>query len=406
MERELFAVKEKYHLLKILRDDLSHKKHGGFLFESFYKPLNVLSGDIYGLIKVSDDASLIYIVDAMGKGVGASKIAVISATYINDFADNALKKGEFELGQIVESYQSFIAKQINADEMVCAVFVYIDDASGEMEVANFSMPEIVYIQNGKLKTIKANNYPITQYFSGVKIEKISISSVERILISSDGLKNAKVKYCDTYRDFLYDDFMSSQTKNIFLKKLFSKTLNPQDDLSFAFISRYEPKVIKKVEFELSVNIKTIAECVESRLRGYLSAYFEGKTLTQIECALNELLMNAVEHGVLSISYVQKHALLESYSYEEYLDEAISKLEDIENNKITVCFEEILLKNRKAVIIKVKDGGSGFDVSATLKAISLDKDLHFNGRGILMSDSVLDALFYNEVGNEANMIKML
>ncbi len=415
-ERELFAVKEKYHLLqqddaynkqiKILRDDLSHKRHGGFLFESFYKPLDILSGDIYGLIKVSNDASFIYIVDAMGKGLSASVTAVISAAFINDSADNAVEKGEFELRRIVESYQSFIKKQINEDEIVCAVFAYIDDAGGTMEIANFSMPEVVYIANGELKKIKANNYPITQYFSGVKIEKISAFDIERILISSDGLKDAKLECGGVYKDSMYEDFMSSQTKNIFLKKLFSKTLNPEDDLSFAFISRYEPKTIKKAEFELSPNIEAIVECVDLRLREYLGAYFEGKILMQIECALNEMLMNAIEHGTLNISYTQKHALLESHSYEEYLDDAISKLEDTKSNKITVCFEEILLKNRKAVIIKVKDGGNGFDVGTTLKALSLDKNLRFNGRGILMSDNVLDALFYNEVGNEANMIKIL
>jgi two-component system, HptB-dependent secretion and biofilm response regulator len=415
-ERELFSVKEKYHLLqqddaynkqiKILRDDLSHKSEGGFLFESFYKPLDILSGDIYGLIKVSKKSSFIYIVDAMGKGLSASVTAVVSASFINDLADNAAKKGSFELRSIVESYQAFIKKQINEDEIVCAVFVYIDDAEGVLEVANFSMPEILYIENGEVKTIKANNYPIAQYFDGVKIEKISASSIERLLISSDGLKDARLEVGGVYKESMYQDFASSQTKNIFLKKLFSKALNPEDDLTFAFISRYEPQTLKSVEFELLPNIEAIVECVDEKLRGHLSEYFDSKTLMQMECALNEMLMNAVEHGTLKISYNQKHLLLESHIYEEYLEEAIQKMGGAENKKIKLCFEEILLKNRKAVIIKVKDSGDGFDVGSTLKALSLNKNMRFNGRGILMSDNVLDALFYNENGNEANMIKLL
>lgn len=415
-ERELFSVKEKYHLLqqddaynkqiKILRDDLSHKRDGGFLFESFYKPLDILSGDIYGLIKVSKESSFIYIVDAMGKGLSASVTAVISASFINDLADNAVKKGSFELRSIVESYQAFIKKQINEDEIVCAVFAHIDDAKGVLEVANFSMPEVLYVEDGEVKTIKANNYPITQYFDGVKIEKISAKSIERLLISSDGLKDARLEGGGVYKEAMYQDFASSQTKNIFLKKLFSKALNPEDDLTFAFISRYEPQTLKTVEFELLPNIEAIVECVDEKLRGYLSEYFDGKTLMQIECALNEMLMNAVEHGTLKISYNQKHILLESHIYEEYLEEAILGMGGAENKKIKLCFEEILLKNRKAVIIKVKDSGDGFDVGSTLKALSLNKNMRFNGRGILMSDNVLDALFYNENGNEANMIKLL
>jgi serine phosphatase RsbU (regulator of sigma subunit) len=415
-ERELFAVKEKYHLLqqddaynkqiKILRDDLSHKRQGNFLFESFYKPLDILSGDIYGLIKLSRDASFVYIVDAMGKGLSASVTAVVSASFINNLADNVVSKEAFELRDLVESYQTFIKKQINEDEMVCAVFAHIDEAAGVMEVANFSMPEILYMVNGEVKTIKANNYPITQYFSGVKIERVPLCQVERILISSDGLKDSRLHNKGVYRELMYDDFRESYTKNMFLKKLFSKTINPDDDLSFVFISRYEPQALKKIEFELLPTIESIVECVDLSLRGHLSDYFEGKSLMQIECALNEMLMNAVEHGALNISYTQKHALLESHGYEEYLEDAISKLEDAENKKIFVSFEEILLKGRKAVIIKVRDGGNGFDVGTTLKALSLNKNLRFNGRGILMSDNVLDALFYNEIGNEANMIKFL
>ncbi len=415
-ERELFAIKEKYHLLqqddaynkqiKILRDDLSHKRDGGFLFESFYKPLDILSGDIYGLIKVSEKSSFVYIIDAMGKGLSASVTAVISASFINNLVDNAVAGGVFNLKNIVMQYQAFIKKQINDDEMVYALFVYIDDISGEMEVANFSMPEILYIEVGELKTIKANNYPITQYFDGVKIEKISASKIERILVSSDGLRNAKIEGDGVYRRDMYDDFAASPTKNIFLKKLFSKALNPEDDLTFVFISRYEPQTLKKIEFELLPTIEAIVECVDTKLKVHLSNYFDDKTLMQIECALNEILMNAIEHGVLNISYTQKHALLESYSYEEYLENEILKLGECKNKKISVCFEEILLKSRKAVIIKIKDSGNGFDVSTTLKALSLDKNLRFNGRGILMSDNVLDALFYNEDGNEANMIKFL
>jgi len=415
-ERELFAVKEKYHLLqqddahskqiKILRDDLSHKRQDGFLFESFYKPLDILSGDIYGLVKVSDESSFIYIVDAMGKGLSASVTAVISASFINNLADNAVANGIFNLKNIVETYQSFIRKQLNEDEIVCAVFVYINSIDDVIEVANFSMPEILYLDNGEIRTIKANNYPITQYFEGVKIEKIEAKNIERLLISSDGLQDARLESGGVYRESMYEDFMTSHTKNIFLKKLFSKALNPEDDLAFVFISRYEPQVLKKAELELLPNIESIVECVDKKLRVYLSEYFDSKNMMQVECALNEVLMNAVEHGTLNISYTQKHLLLESHVYEDYLEEAISRLEDMEGKKIKVCFEEVLLKNRKAVIIKVKDSGSGFDVGTTLKALSLNKNIRFNGRGILMSDNALDALFYNEKGNEANMVKFL
>jgi anti-sigma regulatory factor (Ser/Thr protein kinase) len=93
-------------------------------------------------------------------------------------------------------------------------------------------------------------------------------------------------------------------------------------------------------------------------------------------------------------------------FDEFLEENIQKIENAFDKKIKISLEEVLLKNRKAVIIRIKDKGTGFDVGTTLKSLSLDKNLRFNGRGILMSDNVLDALFYNEAGNEASMIKFL
>jgi PAS domain S-box-containing protein len=416
-ERELFAIKEKYHLLqqddaykkqiKILRDDLSHKRVGGFLFESFYKPLDILSGDIYGLIKVSKSASFIYIVDAMGKGLSASVTAVISASFINNLADEALATGIFDFRRIVESYQAFIKKQINDDELVCVVFVCIDESRNALEVANFSMPELLIEQDGgEIIVQKANNYPITSYFNGANIDRLECKNISKLLISSDGLKDTRVLGGGVYKEFLYSDFKSCKTKNIFLKKLFSEILNPDDDLTFVLVTRYEPKTIEKLEFDISPSIASVVECIDVHLRKRLALYFDDKPLMQIECALNELLMNALEHGVLNISYIHKHALLEAHIYEEFLEDGLKKLEEDDGKNIKVSLEEILLNGDKAVIIKVEDYGAGFDVGATLKALGLDKNVRFNGRGIIMSDNAVDTLFYNEVGNEANIIKFL
>lgn len=225
-QKELFSIKEKYHLLqqddaynkqiKILVDDLSHKRLDGFLFESFYKPLDILSGDIYGMIKISESSFFLYIIDAMGKGLSASVTAIISASFINNMVDVAAKSGSFVFGSTIEEYQSFIKKQINEEEMVCAVFVHIDDISKKMEIANFSMPEILLKRfDGELIVKKANNYPITSYFTGVNIDVLDCGELDGMLISSDGLKDTKTQDGGVYKDYLYEDFLNSPTKNIF-----------------------------------------------------------------------------------------------------------------------------------------------------------------------------------------------
>jgi hypothetical protein len=281
----------------------------------------------------------------------------------------------------------------------------MDEKINKLEIANFSMPEVLILSNdGEVVVKRANNKPIASYFDGLNVESLQVSNISNILVSSDGLKDSKLEHGGVYRELIHNDFASSPTKNIFLKKAFSSIQNPEDDLTLIYISRYEPQLLKKVEFEILPSIEDIVRCVDVDVKDTLSGCFDAKSLMQLECALNELLMNALEHGTLNITYLQKHALLESHSYEEFLEGALLALSDLGNKKITVSVEEILIKKKKAVIINVKDTGFGFDVSTTLKALSLDKNLRFNGRGILMSDNVLDALFYNETGNEVGMIK--
>ncbi|MDD3465922.1 MAG: SpoIIE family protein phosphatase [Campylobacterales bacterium] len=416
-ERELYLLREKYHLLqqddaykkqiKILRDDLSHKKINDLLFDSFYRPLDILSGDIYGLIKISDGSYFLYLIDAMGKGLSASVTAVISASFINNLAESAVKLENFSIRQTLREYQNFIKKQLNEDEIVCALFMYVDEKAGVMEIANFAMPEIVLQdERGNIKIQKANNYPITSYYDMLNVDTVNYTSIDKILVFSDGLKDARLPDGSIYGENVYEDFKNSETKNIFLKKIFSKIVNPEDDLTFVFIAKFKPKISKKVKLEVLPVIDEMTKAVDESARKILTKYFKDKERIEVESATNELMMNALEHGMLGIKCELKHELLEAHIFEEYVESMISQLVqcDVQTIKMEIC--EGLIKGHKAVIIKIGDCGSGFDVSLTLKALSLDKNMRFNGRGIIMSDNVLDALFYNDIGNEVTIVKFI
>lgn len=416
-QKELYFLKEKYHLLqqddaykkqiKILKDDLSHKKIGDLLFDSFYRPLDILSGDIYGLIKVGDGSYFLYLIDAMGKGLSASVTAVISASFINNLAESAVKLENFSLRQTLKEYQGFIKKQLNDDEIVCALFMFIDEKSGVMEIANFAMPEILLQdRSGDIKIQKANNYPITSYYDMLNIDTVKYVDIEKMLIFSDGLKDTRLLNGKIYGDNIYDDFKNSETKNIFLKKLFSQTVNPEDDVTFVFISKFKPTILQNSKLKIFPAIEEMTKAVDIDIRQILTQSMKDKERIEVESAVNELMMNALEHGMLGIKCELKHELLEAHIFEEYVESMTSKFEQCDEHTIQIDICNALIKENKAVIIKIKDGGNGFDVSLTLKALSLDKNMRFNGRGIIMSDNALDALFYNDVGNEVTIVKFI
>lgn len=115
---------------------------------------------------------------------------------------------------------------------------------------------------------------------------------------------------------------------------------------------------------------------------------------RVVIGLSELLINAVEHGNLGITYDEKSALRENESWD---DEVVRRLALPENQDkyVQVRYE------RKSDVIEVviKDQGEGFDWE---KYIEMDPARAFDthGRGIAMSKMMsFDELEYRGKGNE-------
>jgi anti-sigma regulatory factor (Ser/Thr protein kinase) len=114
--------------------------------------------------------------------------------------------------------------------------------------------------------------------------------------------------------------------------------------------------------------------------------------------ISELLINAVEHGNLDISYEEKTKLVEENRWK---DEVSRRLQDpVNNNKnVTVIFE----KKGEAYYLQVTDQGKGFNWQEYLELDpSRASDNH--GRGVAMANMIaFDRLVYNEKGNQVTGI---
>lgn len=110
--------------------------------------------------------------------------------------------------------------------------------------------------------------------------------------------------------------------------------------------------------------------------------------------LNEILINAVEHGNLGITYAEKTQLiLEGRLYEEI--ERRLALPCNRNKWAYLSFES----DENALRVLIKDQGSGFDWQQYLD-ISPDRATHPNGRGIATSRQMsFSSLEYRGCGNE-------
>lgn len=107
----------------------------------------------------------------------------------------------------------------------------------------------------------------------------------------------------------------------------------------------------------------------------------------------ELLVNAIEHGNLGISYAEKTRLLGEQAWEREIERRLS-LPEYRHKTVEVRFE----RKESSIELSISDQGEGFDWHAYLE-ITAERATHSHGRGIAMSKLLsFDDLDYRGCGN--------
>lgn len=109
--------------------------------------------------------------------------------------------------------------------------------------------------------------------------------------------------------------------------------------------------------------------------------------------ISELLLNAVEHGNLGITYKEKSQLLKESLWEQ---EIKKRLIDPQNTHKTAHVH--LTKASDKITLEITDAGNGFDWQDYME-ISQERATHLHGRGIALSKCLsFDMLEYLGCGN--------
>jgi len=110
-------------------------------------------------------------------------------------------------------------------------------------------------------------------------------------------------------------------------------------------------------------------------------------------AIAELTINAVEHGLLAVSYDDKTQLIKSGTWLEELERRGNLPETI-NKKVELIFS----REESKTIIKISDPGKGFN---WIKYLNVDpaRAMDNHGRGIARANMIFSDLQYNKEGNQ-------
>jgi len=369
--------------LKIIEDKISNHFYDNYLFDSYFKPKDILSGDSYLTLQIDKDKFFMSIVDGMGKGISASLSSILTVSFINYALHKSIEFKDFNFDRLVEDTINYIKGIMLDDEALSFALVEVDISTKEIKYLNMGLPPFYILENNNTKKIKPNNPPLLQNTSNYKIDIIK-SDFDTFLMASDGLfeslRGDGYPYFIRYKQDFHKFYLLDELIEDFKKQV--KT--PEDDVTILYIKKdtddYE-EVYNNEILLTKENIENFVNNFEFELQGKISF----KVISKIIFALNELLLNCYEHSVLKISK-NKH-------------EIIQKNQKIEYNGKEKFAKCLILKSKRYVVLDLDDGGDGFDVSKILKSEWFNK---YHGRGIKMLKKLSNGIYYNTKGNRVKI----
>jgi DNA-binding response OmpR family regulator len=118
-----------------------------------------------------------------------------------------------------------------------------------------------------------------------------------------------------------------------------------------------------------------------------------RELDGIKLGLYEIIVNAIEHGNLGITYEEKEDALNRNVYQNLLEVRLRKARE---EKRTVNIKSVL--DRAGVVIEVRDEGKGFDYSKLPTATDAESIMSAHGRGVLLASLYFDSIEFQSPGN--------
>ena len=185
------------------------------------------------------------------------------------------------------------------------------------------------------------------------------------------------------------EFINVEGKNEILGKMTSE----EEDV----IINYFDSETQRLFIE---NYLGAAEDVTQHVTKNLARFMPAKTVNLVRIALREMIINAIEHGNLDISYDDK---TEAIMNDRYFELIASRRDDPRFRKRQVRIDSSIDSNR--ALFTITDKGKGFDHARVVRSNSstANREMHAHGRGISMAKNIFDSVKYNKKGNRVTLV---
>ena len=195
-EQEKAYTKQK----AVLQNDLKNSKI--FDVEIFYKPSDILNGDSYSIYKAPNGDILIYVLDAMGHGIGPSLTAYSISVIIQQSVKTSSNFNDF-MKKVLDNVQCILTDE---EQLTCGFFWFAKDLS-KVEYVVAGMYSPIILDANKIISAKANNIPFMNFASDFLVTSIELKNFQKFLIFTDGLvedtKDLKINLNDMLKNDKY-----------------------------------------------------------------------------------------------------------------------------------------------------------------------------------------------------------
>lgn len=189
-------------------------------------------------------------------------------------------------------------------------------------------------------------------------------------------------------------YLSKTSDKALLEAVLNKALKDYTTYTF-YLQKAVNHHISNLITDGHFRLRTFKEAHE--VSDWLASLCMGQARDDIVVGFNELLLNAIEHGNLGVSYEEKTEMMKEGDYMEKLVARLAQPEH-QNKYVEVEFK----KSKSTLQVVIEDMGKGFDFD---KYLVLDKErmFHNHGKGIMMAKNLyFDELLYETPGNRVRI----
>jgi len=420
-ELALLHFREKYHEhqqeiafrkeLSILENDYRTRSfpgapdpaRGEWVVQASYQPHDIMCGDSYSLRRLPDGSQLVFLADAMGKGLAAALTTTLCVHTFNLLVDTlgqAVPAAPFQFPDFVRHFITLMRKRLLEDEVLPLCLAWLPAAGAVMETAAFGMPPILVGGPEGCASLRCNNPPLSPFLEEPRTTRHDLGAARAVLLYTDGLNEAVTLDGDLYRRHLGPDFQASASLAQLLEAFSAKVTAPEDDVTLLRLFRIDGAPLWREDLLVRSRLDSLEQASQAVERCLADCHGLGPgERGEFAMAVREGLLNAYEHGSLAISTGDKHRLLDEGLYFEHLLE----LEQSVGALITVAVALQAEGGNRLLKVTVTDEGPGFTRPAAEN--QQDDSMLLHGRGLKLIRKYSDAYFFNEMGNTITLLKI-